>query len=116
MPDHHDRPPEPISASPALDRLLDERDDVLAEIRIHDEIIAVRADQPRADAQATALLGVTSGLLLAGLALLGAGKVHGPAAGFGWTAAGLLAGAVLLLSAAIKPRLGGGFGFVRGPG
>jgi hypothetical protein len=82
----------------------------LASARITAETAVIRSIEPRADAQATGLLNHTSTLLAAGLALLAAGRLHGPAA---WTAVGLLFGAVGLLFGALKPRLGGRFGFVR---
>src|SRR5688500_13396149 len=87
--------------------------DALISVRLDAEMGAVRAQEPRADAKATSLLTLCSGLLVAGLALLVAGRLSGVAAVFGWTAAGLIAAAVVLLTAALRPNLRGNFGFVR---
>lgn len=102
-----------IPASLQLDALLDERDSILAGARLQAEITAVRAAEPRAETKAGNLQSLCSGLLLAGLALLSAGRLPGPAAAAGWVAAVLLGAAVALLSAAARPNLGGDFGFVR---
>lgn len=104
---------EAIPASPQMQQLLDESDDVLLAARLDTENQAVRAAEPRADTKAGNLLALCSGLLIAGLALLGSGKLPGPAAAAGWAAAGLLGAAVVLLSLAIRPNLDGGFGFMR---
>lgn len=113
MPDQQTDLIETIPASPQLDALLDERDNILAGARLQAETAAVRAAEPRADTKAGNLQSLCSGLLLAGLALLSSGKLTGPAAAAGWAAAALLGVAVALLSAAARPNLGGDFGFVR---
>lgn len=102
-----------IPASPQLDALLDERDSILIGVRLDAELAAVRAAEPRADTKAGNLQSLCSGLLLAGLALLSAGRLPGPAVVAGWVAAMLLGVAVALLSAAVRPNLAGNFGFVR---
>jgi hypothetical protein len=104
---------EAIPASPQIDKLLAERDDILLGVRLDAETQAVRGAEPRVDTKAGNLLSLCSGLLVAGLALLGAGKLHGTAAVAGWAAAALLGAAVVLLSIALRPNLGGNFGFVR---
>jgi hypothetical protein len=113
MHDRHDELLEPLAASPALEELLEERDHILIGVRLNAETQLVRASEPRADTKAGNFLSLTSGLLVAGLALLGAGRLHGPGAVCGWTAVGLVGAVVLLLSAALRPNLGGDFGFVR---
>ena len=118
MPDRHDDLLEPIAASPALDALLDERDTIListrlTSVRLDTETQLVRAAEPRTDAKASSYLTLASGLLLAGLTLLGSGRLPEPAAAAGWTAAALDGAAVLLLTAAQRPNLRGDFGFVR---
>ncbi|OJF14493.1 hypothetical protein BG844_09550 [Couchioplanes caeruleus subsp. caeruleus] len=82
-------------------------------VRLDTETATVRGIEARVDTKAGTLMALTSGLLVAGLALLGAGKLPGPAALVGWIAAGLLGAAVVLLSAAVRPNLGGSHGFVR---
>jgi hypothetical protein len=104
---------EAIPASPQLQQLLDESDDILLTVRLDTELQALRAAEPRVDTKAGNLQQLGSGLLIAGLALLGSGKLPGPAAAAGWAAAALLGGAVTLASLAIRPNLRGRFGFVR---
>jgi hypothetical protein len=82
----------------------------VASARITAETAIIRSIEPRADAQATGLFNHTATLLAAGLALVAAGRWHGPAA---WTAVALLCGAVLLLGTALKSRFRGNVGFVR---
>lgn len=95
-------------------------DDVLLSVRLDDAIAQVRAELPRAEAQATSTLKLCSGLTVAGLALLTTGRLHGAAAGWGWTAIALLGTAILSCLATLRPRLGsrGGarFGFLRWAG
>ncbi len=105
-----------LNPSPALNQLFDERDTILLGVRLDAETTAVRAIESRVDAKADAFLRLASGLLLAGLALLAAGRLHGPAAIAGWSAAAVVGAAVLLLTAALRPNLGGTFGFVRWAG
>jgi hypothetical protein len=112
----HDRPDDhlaPITAPPTMDELQQQRDHILISARLTAETQQLRATEPRADTKAGQLQQLCSGLLLAGLALLSTGKLPGPAAACGATAAGLLIIAVVLLSAATRPHLGGNFGFVR---
>ncbi|RZU46547.1 hypothetical protein EV385_6621 [Krasilnikovia cinnamomea] len=104
---------QPLVASPAVDELLDERDTILIGGRLHTETSTVRAIETRVDTKAGNFLNLASGLLIAGLALLGGGKLPGPAAAVGWAAAAAVGVAVLLLTAALRPNLGGDFGFVR---
>jgi Family of unknown function (DUF5706) len=106
---------ETIPASLQLEQPPGERDTLLTGVagRLADELAAVRATEPRADTKAGQLQQLCSGLLLAGLALLSSGRLPGPAALCGWTAAGLLIAAVTLLSVATRPNLRGHFGFVR---
>src|SRR5689334_1938046 len=113
MPDQKTHLIEAIPASPPVDVLLDERDHILISVQLQAETAAVRATEPRADTKAGNLQSLCSGLLLAGLALLSTGRLPGPAAAAGWTAAALLGLAVALLTAAARPNLGGNFGFVR---
>lgn len=107
------KPAEAIPASAQMEHLLAECDGILLDTQLDAETKAVRAGEPRVDEKAGNLLQLCSGLLLAGLALLAAGKLPGLAAVAGWSAAGLLGGAVVLLSSAIRPNLNGDFGFVR---
>lgn len=100
-------------APPQIERPLDKRDDILTTARLDTELQALRAAEPRVDTKAGNLQQLCSGLLIAGLALLGSGKLPGPAAAAGWAAAGLLGAAVVMLSLAIRPNLRGNFGFVR---
>ena len=112
MPDPAAIAVEPIPASPELDALLQQADILLVN-RLTTEIQTVRAVEPRADTKAGNLLSLCSALLLAGLALLGSGKLPGPAATAGWIAVVLLGAAVVLLTTALRPNVsGGGFGFV----
>jgi hypothetical protein len=112
MPDPTDVAAAPIPASPELNELLRQADDLLATLLAR-EIQTVRAVEPRADTKAGNLLSLCSALLIAGLALLGSGKLAGLAATVGWSAAALLGTAVVLLTTALRPNLsGGGFGFV----
>lgn len=94
-------------------------DDVLLSVRLDDAIAQVRAELPRAESQATCTLQLCSGLTV-GLALLTTGRLHGAAAGWGWTAIALLGTAILSCLATLRPRLGsrGGarFGFLRWAG
>jgi hypothetical protein len=114
MHDRHDVPLEPLTESPALEELLEERDHILITARLNAETQLLRATEPRADTKAGNFLSLASGLLVAGLALLGTGRLHGPGAVCGWTAVGLVGAVVLLLSAALRPNLGAtDFGFVR---
>lgn len=82
-------------------------------VRLDAETATVRGIEARVDTKAGTLLALTSGLLVAGLALLGAGKLPGLAALVGWIAVALLGTAVVLLTAAVRPNLGGTHGFVR---
>lgn len=102
-----------LNPSPALDRLVDESDTILLGVRLDTETATVRAIESRVDAKAGAFLSLASGLLLAGLALLAAGRLHGPAAIAGWAAAATVGAAVLLLTAALRPNLAHPSGFVR---
>lgn len=83
------------------------------QLRLTTEISTVRAELTRCDTKAIALLTLAAHLLLPGVTVLAAGRVHGSAAGLGWTAAFLLLAAIGLLFLAKFPRLGGRFGFVR---
>jgi hypothetical protein len=105
-----------LNPSPALNQLVDESDSILLGVRLDTETATVRAIESRVDAKAGAFLSLASGLLLAGLALLAAGRLHGPAAVAGWTAAATVGAAVLLLTTALRPNLTGNFGFVRWAG
>jgi hypothetical protein len=87
--------------------------DLVIADRLAAELAAIREAEPRTDTKAGNLQQLCSGLLLAGLALLGSGTMPAPAAALGWAAAGLLGGAIVLLSAATRPNLRGNFGFVR---
>jgi Family of unknown function (DUF5706) len=77
------------------------------QIRLIDEISTVRAELTRCDTKAIALLTLAAQLLLPGVAVLAAGRVHGLAAALGWTAAALLLAAIILCGAVKFPRLGG---------
>lgn len=75
-------------------------------------LTAVRAELARVDNKATALLGFAGAGLSAGLAVLGSGRLTGlPAVGAWVGVAALLAG-VVALGLALRPRLGGGWGFM----
>ena len=102
-----------LCADPVMDALLDERDHILLADRLAGETAAVRSIEARVDTKANSLLTLCSGLLVAGLALLSSGKLPGPAAGAGWAGAAVIGAAVVLLTMALRPNLGGDFGFVR---
>jgi hypothetical protein len=88
-------------------------DEVLLAARLEDELRVLRLAEPRADAKANSLLSLASALLVAALAVVGSGKLPGLATAAAATGAGLLAAAVLLLTLALRPTLGGNFGFPR---
>jgi ADP-ribose pyrophosphatase len=91
-----------------------EADDVLVDVALADELAGLRAIEPRADTKAGQLLSLTSGLLVAGMAAFFSGKLTSltAVAGAGLAQALLLTAAVLL-TAAMRPQLGGNFGFPR---
>jgi ADP-ribose pyrophosphatase YjhB (NUDIX family) len=99
---------EPTSPEPEPEALALDVDVALA-----DEITGVRAIEPRADAKAGQLLSLTSGLLVAGTAALFSGKLTAAAAAGAGLAELLLLTAAILLTAAMRPALGGDFGFPR---
>lgn len=70
----------------------------------------VRAELLRVDNKVNALLAL-AGVLL-GLAVIGAGNLHGLSFAAGCTATVLVLAAVVLLAWAMRPNLGGNFGFV----
>jgi hypothetical protein len=74
---------------------------------------SVRAGLERVDAKANPLLAFAGVLLGAGLTVLGTGKLTGPAVIAGWVVVLLIGAAVVLLAAAVRPQLGGDFGFCR---
>lgn len=119
-------PPAPIPASlaapapsPALAAAVPtampepETGDVMVDVALADEIAGVRTLEPRADAKAGQLLSLTSGLLVAGTAALFSGKLTGLAVVGAGLAELLLLAAAILLTAAMRPALGGDFGFPR---
>lgn len=80
--------------------------------RLDVETATVRAELGRVDTKAGLLLTLASAALSGGLAVLGTGKLSGPAAVAGWVTVGLVAVGVLLLGGAVWPRLGGGHGLM----
>jgi hypothetical protein len=96
-----------------VDDLTDDTDTVALTLRLDAETATLRALEPRADAKATSLLSLSSGLLVAALTLLGTGKLPLAAAVGVGSAAILLGGTVALLTAALRPAVGGNFGFAR---
>uniref|UniRef100_UPI003B225ECE Pycsar system effector family protein n=1 Tax=Micromonospora carbonacea TaxID=47853 RepID=UPI003B225ECE len=80
--------------------------------RLDVETATVRAELGRVDTKAGLLLTLASAALSGGLAVLGTGKLTGPAAVAGWVTVGLVAVGVLLLGASVWPRLGGGHGLM----
>jgi hypothetical protein len=97
----------------ADDELTFDQVDLRVSVGLDQEMAAVRQIEPRADAKAGALLSLSSALLVAALAVFGSGKLPAAAAAAAATGAGLLGLAVLLLTVALRPRLGGDFGFPR---
>lgn len=81
--------------------------------RLDKELATVRTELGRADSKAGALLGLCTGVLGVGIAVLAAGGHPPQAAVAGWTGALAVGGAVVLLVLAGRPRLGGRFGFCR---
>jgi hypothetical protein len=81
-------------------------------IDLHQACADVRAELGRVDAKASTLLAVTGVALSAGLAILGRARLPLLATVSGWLAAAAVAAAVALLALAIRPRLGGGSGFM----
>jgi hypothetical protein len=80
--------------------------------RLDAETATVRGELLRVDAKANSLLAIAGVLLAGGLTVLGSGKLPAPAAVIGWVAVTVVGAAVVLLAAAIRPNLGGDFGFV----
>ncbi|SNY72931.1 Pycsar system effector family protein [Paractinoplanes atraurantiacus] len=112
---HHrsDTLPAADPAASQIDIPLDERSESPLEARLDVETQTVRSIEPRADAKAGTLLALCSALLVAGLALMATGRLHGAAAVGGWAAIALIGAAVLALTAALRPQLAGNFGFPR---
>ncbi|MGC9670965.1 Pycsar system effector family protein [Planosporangium sp. 12N6] len=86
-----------------------------AQARLDAELATVRTELQRVDAKSSTLLSLAGVLLGGGLALLaGTGRtVPAAVAAATWIAAGLVGTAVEQLALAIRPNLGGLFGFVR---
>ena len=103
----------PLPQSADLDGLVDETDAVVLTLRLDAETATLRMLEPRVDTTAGTLLSLSSGLLVAALALLGTGKLPAAAAVAVGIAALLLGAAVVALTAALRPNVGGSFGFVR---
>ena len=103
----------PLPSSLDLDDLVDEADAVVLTLRLDAETATLRMLEPRVDAKAGTLLSLSSGLLVAALALLGTGKLPTAAAVTVGAAGMLLGAAVVALTAALRPNVDGGFGFVR---
>jgi hypothetical protein len=115
-----DRSDKWLNPRPALTALTGGAPDpFLTGVQLDAEITALRADQPRADTKAGSLLQLTTALFAAGLALVLSGRLHIPAGVRGWVLAllgvamVLLLAAIVLLTMALRPNLGGDFGFVR---
>lgn len=106
-------PAAPTTAPAAPTEPKPETGDVMVDVALADEIAGVRTLEPRADAKAGQLLQLTSGLLVAGTAALFSGKLTGLAAIGAGLAELLLLTAAILLTAAMRPSLGGDFGFPR---
>jgi len=81
--------------------------------RLDAETATVRGELLRVDAKANSLLAIAGVLLAGALAWLGSGTLPAPGAVAGWAAVTVVGAAVVLLAGAIRPNLGGGFGFVR---
>jgi hypothetical protein len=103
----------PLPQSADLDELFDETDAVVLTSRLDAETATLRTLEPRVDAKAGTMLSLSSGLLVAALALLGTGKLPAAASAAVGLAALLLGAAVVALTAALRPNIGGSFGFVR---
>jgi Pycsar effector protein len=81
-------------------------------VDVHQACGDVRAELVRVDAKASTLLAVTGVALSAGLAILGRSRLPLLATISGWVATAAVAASVALLAIAIRPRLGGGSGFM----
>jgi hypothetical protein len=77
------------------------------------QLTLVQSELTRADAKASTLLALT-GLATTATVTVLTGRAHLPttALALGWTATGLLAAAMLLLTRAIRPDLRGDYGFM----
>ncbi len=75
-------------------------------------IADVRAELGRVDGKAFGLLALAGTALSAGLAVVGTGQLHGPARAAGTVAGALVLASVAALADAIRPRLGGRYGFM----
>ncbi|WDZ87174.1 Pycsar system effector family protein [Micromonospora cathayae] len=80
--------------------------------RMDQALTHIRTELGRVDGKAFGLLGLASAGLTAGLAVVGTGRLTGPAAATGWTAVVLLVAGVVALGDAVRPRLAGRYGFM----
>ena len=78
-----------------------------------DEMTVVQAQIGRADTKASILTGLSLAALTGGTAVASKAHLDGFAVTGAALTAGLIAAALILLGAAIRPALGGNYGFVR---
>jgi hypothetical protein len=78
----------------------------------NDEMTAVQAQIGRADTKASILTGLALAALTGGTAIAGKAHLHGLAVAGAVLTACLIGAALVLLGAAIRPALGGNYGFV----
>lgn len=81
--------------------------------RMDQALTHLRTELGRVDAKAFGLLSLASAALTGGLAVAATGRLTGPAAVTGWTAITLLVAGVVALGDAVRPRLGGRYGFMQ---
>ncbi|MFC4066760.1 Pycsar system effector family protein [Actinoplanes subglobosus] len=103
----------PALASPDAGPAADAVDRIRITALLDSEIATVRALEPRSDTKAGTFTGLAMGLFVAGLTLLAPNKLPLAATIVGCLAEALVGAAVLLLTGALRPNVGGLFGFVR---
>ncbi|SDT38160.1 Pycsar system effector family protein [Actinoplanes derwentensis] len=79
---------------------------------VPEKIAEVQTQIARADTKASILTGLSLGALTGGAALAGKAHLHGLSLAAAVATAVLIGAATLLLGAAIRPALGGSFGFM----
>ncbi|GAA1626729.1 Pycsar system effector family protein [Actinoplanes couchii] len=79
---------------------------------VAEKIAEVQAHIARADTKASILTGLSLGALTGGAALAGKAHLHGISLTIAVATAVVVGAAILLLGAAIRPDLGGSFGFM----
>ncbi|MBG0568082.1 Pycsar system effector family protein [Actinoplanes aureus] len=80
---------------------------------VADAITEVQAQIARVDTKASILTGLSLGALTGGAALAGKAHLHGFALAAAAMTAALIGAAIVLLGLAIRPALGGNYGFMR---